>query len=142
MSEEKMMTESDAMHLVAREVAKQRMGDMERSIKEGELRTVASFSELKAQVGTLTTLVEKQSLHMEKATDNLREEIKKDFATKIEVAADFEKLNNTITSNKDALNTKIDNQWQKLVLIFATITAIGTLISVFAPLLMKLAHTS
>ena len=126
---ERMMSESEAMHLVAREVAKQRMGDMERSIKEGELRTVASFSELKAQVGTLTTLVEKQSLHMEKATDNLRDEIKKDFATKAEVTADFDKL-----------NTKIDTQWGKLVLIFATITAIGTLVSVFAPLVIKMGH--
>ena len=126
---EKMMSESDAMHLVAREVAKQRMSDMERSIKEGELRTVASFSELNSKIGVLTALVEKQSLHMEKATDNLREEIKKDFATKIEVHSDFEKL-----------NTKIDHQWSKLVLVVSTVTLVGTIISVAAPYVIKLSQ--
>lgn len=114
LSDNHTMSVADAMHLVAREVAKQRMGDMERSIKEGELRTVASFSALREQVTALTYLIEKQSLHMEKATDNLREEIKKDFATKIEVSSDFEKL-----------NTKIDTQWSKLVLIVTTVSIIG-----------------
>jgi hypothetical protein len=128
---EKLFTEDEMTHAVAREVAKQRMSDMERSLKEGELRTVSSFSELKSQISTLTNLVEKQSLHMEKATDNLREEIKKDFATKLEVSSDFEKL-----------NTKIETQWSKLVLIFATITAISTTVSVFAPLLLKLAKAT
>lgn len=111
---EKTFTETEAMHLVAREVAKQRMSDIERTIKEGEHRSVIAFSKLEAQIQALFNLVEKQSIAMEKANDGLREEIKKDFATKIEVAADFEKL-----------NTKIDTQWSKLMLIVSTVTAVG-----------------
>jgi hypothetical protein len=127
--DEKLFTQDELLHAVAREVAKQRMSDMERSIKEGELRTVSSFSELKSQITTLSNLVEKQSLHMETATNSLREEIKKDYATKKELSAEFDKL-----------NIKVETQWSKLVLIIATITTVGTVISVFAPIVFKLVH--
>jgi seryl-tRNA synthetase len=110
---DKMYTETEAQHLVAREVAKQRMGDMERMINEGERRSVVAFAKLEAQINTLTNLVEKQSIAMEKDTNGLREEIKNDFATKAALEADFEKL-----------NTKIDAQWAKLVTILATISAV------------------
>lgn len=110
---DKMYTETEAQHLVAREVAKQRMGDMERMINEGEHRSVVSFAKLEAQINTLTNLVEKQSIAMEKDTNGLREEIKNDFATKVALKADFEKL-----------NTKIDAQWAKLVTILRTISVV------------------
>ncbi len=124
---EKTYTETEMLHHAAKEVAKQQLIDLKSSMKEGELRTATSLSEVKAQLGSLMSLIEKQSASMEKTTDGLREEIKKDFATKAEVTSDFDKL-----------NTKIDNQWGKLVLIFATISAIGTLISVIAPFIIKL----
>lgn len=126
MSEEKLYTESDLMHLAAREVAQQRMTDMERNIRQAEDRTLSAFSEIKTQIATLTNLVREQSAAMEKSQDNLREEIKKDFATKAELQSDF-----------DTLNTKIDTQWSKLVLIVTTVTVIGTLFGVLAQFFLK-----
>ena len=114
---EKLYTEAEMQHHAAKEVAKQQLIDLKSSMKEGELRTATSLSELKEQIGKLTALVKENSLSMEKSTDGLRDEIKKDFATKAEVSADFKEL-----------NTKIDNQWQKLVLIVSTITAVGVVL--------------
>ena len=116
-----MYTEDEALHLIAREVAKQRMSDMERNLKESDNRAIIAFSKLEGQINALFALVEKQSASMEKATNGLREEIKKDFATKAEVESDFEKL-----------NTKIDTQWSKLMLIVSTITAAGVVLQYLA----------
>jgi superoxide dismutase len=129
MSDEKMYTESEMRHLAAREVAQQRMSDIERNINQSEDRTLNAIAEIKTQIATLTNLVREQSSNMEKSQDNLREEIKKDFATKAELQSDFE-----------TLNTKIDTQWSKLVLIVSTVTTIGALFGILAQFVLKFLH--
>ena len=114
-------TETEAQHLVAREVAKQRMSDMERAIEEGERRSVQSMAEIKIQIANLALLIKEQSVTMEKNSDLLKKEIEKDFATKLEV----NDLSNRVESDFDKLNTKIDSLWGKLTLIVSTITAGG-----------------
>lgn len=124
---EKTYTENEAMHLVAREVAKQRMADMERMISEGERRAVQAMAELKVQIGNLELLIKDQSAAMEKNAETLKKEIEKDFATKLEL----NELSNRVESDFDKLNTKIDSNWQKLTLIVSTITAGGLVIQWF-----------
>lgn len=116
---DKLYSEADVQLLIEKEVTKQRLGDMERMITDGERRSSVAFAEIKMQIGSLTTLVEKQGATMETANDALREEIKKDYATKPEVAAYFDKL-----------NTKIDTNWAKLVLIISTISFLVILVQV------------
>jgi hypothetical protein len=127
--DEKTYSEAQVLELVAREVMKQRMATLEQAIGEGERRSVSTLSEIKAQVQALFGLVERQSTTMKDAADGLREEIKKDFATKKEVSADFDKL-----------NTKIDTQWSKLVLIVSTITAAITAVGVLAQFFIRSTH--
>jgi len=120
-------TEADAQHLIAREVAKQRMGDMERMITEGERRSVQSMAELKVQIANLVILIKEQGVITEKNSDTLKKEIEKDFATKMEVNA----LSNRVESDFDKLNTKIDSMWGKLTVIVSTISAVGLVIQYF-----------
>lgn len=120
-------TETEAQHLIAREVAKQRMADIERMINEGERRSVQSMAELKVQISNLALLIKEQSIVMEKQNDTLKKEIEKDFATKIEVNS----LSNRVESDFDKLNTKIDSMWGKLTLIVSTISAVGLVIQYF-----------
>ena len=120
-------TETEAQHLIAREVAKQRMSDMERMIGEGERRSVQSMAEIKIQIANLALLIKEQSVTMEKNSDLLKKEIEKDFATKLEV----NDLSNRVESDFDKLNTKIDSLWGKLTLIVSTITAGGLVLQYF-----------
>lgn len=120
-------TETEAQHLIAREVAKQRMADMERMINEGERRSVTSMAELKVQIANLALLIKEQSVSMEKSSEMLKKEIEKDFATKLEV----NDLSNRVESDFDKLNTKIDSLWGKLTLIVSTITAGGLVLQYF-----------
>lgn len=120
-------TETEAQHLIAREVAKQRMADIERMINEGERRSVQSMAELKIQISNLALLIKEQSVSMEKNSEMLKKEIEKDFATKIEVNS----LSNRVESDFDKLNTKIDSMWGKLTLIVSTISAVGLVIQYF-----------
>ncbi|WP_395011755.1 hypothetical protein [Undibacterium sp.] len=120
-------TETEAQHLIAREVAKQRMADLERMITEGERRSVQSMAELKVQIANLALLIKEQSVAMEKQNDTLKKEIEKDFATKLEV----NDLSNKVESDFDKLNTKIDSMWGKLTIIVSTISAVGLVIQYF-----------
>lgn len=127
MTMEPKYTETEAQHLIAREVAKQRMADMERMINEGERRSVQSMAELKVQIANLALLIKEQSVAMEKNSDMLKKEIEKDFATKLEV----NDLSNRVESDFDKLNTKIDSMWGKLTVIVSTISAVGLVIQYF-----------
>lgn len=129
MADDKMYTEEELQHRLAREVAKQRLGDMERKIEEGEGRVAMGFAELKTQIGGLSNQLTSQSLNMEKATDDLRKEIKNEFASKEELDYKFM-----------TLNTKIDTQWSKLVLIVSVISFIGTAFSGIVLLFLKWSH--
>jgi len=117
-------SETDAQHLIAREVAKQRMADMERMISEGERRSVTSMTELKVNIANLALLIKEQNVSMDKTSELLKKEIEKDFATKLEV----NDLSNRVESDFEKLNTKIDSLWGKLTLIVTTVTAVGLVV--------------
>lgn len=120
-------SETEAQHLIAREVAKQRMADIERNISDMERRFISLLSELKVQLSNQTILIKEQSLSMEKTAESIKKEIEKDFATKLEV----NDLSNKVESDFDKLNTKIDSLWGKLTLIVSTITAGGLVLQYF-----------
>lgn len=127
MSDEKLYTAAEAKNLVAHEVASQRLAAMERLNEERERRTVDELSAIKLQLSALPNLITTQSHAMEKATDELRKDISRDFASKEELNAKFDKL-----------NTKIETNWSKLVLIVSVVTFTGTVVSALASFLIKL----
>lgn len=111
---DKTYTEDEMQHLLAREVAKQRMGDMQRMIDENKKETQIGFSKLEVQISQVLSMIEKNNTSRTESFESLRREMKTDFATKADVDADFEKL-----------NTKIDTQWQKITLIVSTVSIGG-----------------
>ena len=117
MSDEKTYTETEMQHLIAREVAKQRMGDMERMIEANKKETQIGFTKVEAQLTQVLTMIEKNNVDRSASFDALRREMKTDFATKSEVENDFEKL-----------NTKIDEQWKRISLVVGVISVVGGIV--------------
>lgn len=114
---DKTYTEDEMQHMLAREVAKQRMGDMQRMIDANKNETQIGFTKLEVQLQQVLSMIEKNNVARTESFESLRREMKTDFATKADVDADFEKL-----------NTKIDTQWQKIALVVGTISVIGGVI--------------
>lgn len=119
--DEQMMRKDDADHYIAREVIKQRMGDLERKISENNTHFLNSMAEFKVQISHQTDLLERQSESFRKSSESLRSEIEKDFASKNELALMAAKFD----ASHSSLNQKIDSQWSKLTIIVGTITAAG-----------------
>lgn len=111
-----MLTEEEAAHLVAREVAKQRMGDMERKISENENKVTISLAELKQQINQVMLMIEKQNVEQGKSSKELKEEIEKEFASKL----DLQRVEN-----------KLDGLLMKITVVVATVSTIGAAISWF-----------
>ena len=110
---EKMFTEDEAMHLVAREVAKQRMGDMEKKISDNDTKTSIALAEIKTQIKQVINMIEKQSIAEDRTLKELKEEIERDFATKADLKA---------------VETKLDGLVGKIAMVVGTLTAIGLVI--------------
>jgi septal ring factor EnvC (AmiA/AmiB activator) len=110
---EKMFTEDEAMHLVAREVAKQRMSDMERKISDNDTKTSIALAEIKTQIKQVINMIEKQSIEEDHTRKELKEEIERDFATK---------------SDLKVVEVKLDGLVTKIAMVVGTLTAIGLVI--------------
>jgi hypothetical protein len=109
----KTYTEDDLNHMVAREVAKQRMDDMQRLLKEQEHATKNGFHDLKLQIQALSTQLGKASADMR---IELRAEMERDFATKLVVAD---------------LKASIASMWTKISYAFVGVTAAGAVVQYF-----------
>lgn len=146
MGDEKKYSEEEAMHLVAREVAKQRMADLERNMKDGEGRLQSALAELKIQIANQTILIEKQSTAFNKSiTDfreeidsefirqaaafqqaiaSIKEEIRKDFASK----TDLHDLKAETEAKATAIDTKVEKQWLTITATSGTIVAVALVV--------------
>lgn len=110
----KMYTESEVNHLVAREVAKQRISDLERQIGAMKNDHSKGFAQMEAKLDALGRTMEMQhqqlreSYHSEQVS--LKDQIAKDYATKLDLAA---------------LDNKVDKLWLKITLPVGTITLLA-----------------
>lgn len=125
---DKVYTETELQQRIAQELAAQRMEDMQRMIDDNKKDVINGFAELRTQITGLTTMIEKKDKERDETMEKFRLEIRGDFATKTDVTSDFEKL-----------NTKIDTQWSKLVLIVSVVSFIGTIFGTLLPMLFSLA---
>lgn len=130
-SKEKLYTADDVQHMVAREVARQRMEDMERQL--GTLtatlnKTVTEFN-LKLDSINKNIIVNTDKLFLEFREDrkDLRDEIEREFASQKELIR---------------LEGKVDKIWLKVSVPVGVIVAIGGFIQyivMIAPVLAKIA---
>lgn len=109
-------TAEEVNHLVAREVAKQRMADMERQIGTLNNTITKAVADFNAKLDALSNTISTQHKTIWEAIrgerDELRKEIEKDFATKLDLAL---------------LEAKVDKIWLKVSIPVATITALVNL---------------
>lgn len=113
MSTPPMMSEADAMHLVAREVAKQRMSDMEKKINENDSKTALALLEIKAQIQQVITMIKEQTEKQEENRKEFKQEIEEEFASKIDLIR---------------LENKLDKMFLKITVTVGTIVSGGLLV--------------
>lgn len=146
MSGEKLYSEEEARHLVAREVAKQRMADLERKMNEGESRFMAMMSEIKVQIQNQTLLIEKQTSTFDKSIKDFREEIDSEFekqhqaftkaieSIKTEFSKDFASKPDLYETKQEMehktteLNTKLEKQWLTISVTVGTVMAVALIV--------------
>ncbi len=114
---EKIFTEDEAMHLVAREVAKQRMSDMERLIKENDNKTTVAVAEVKVKIDSIYSLLQQHERARAEGTKELREEMANEFASKTEMRL--------LESN---IENKLDKLWQRVTLPITGVIAAGLVV--------------
>lgn len=109
-SRDGMMSQDEAWHLVAREVAKQRMADMERKINENDSKTSIVLTDIKMQMAQVIEMIKQQTQKQEENKKELKKEIEKEFASKIEL---------------ERLENKLDKLFLKITVTVGTLVAIG-----------------
>lgn len=72
-------TKEDMDHMVAREVAKQRLSDLERNLEGTNQQVIKMFAKFDLSFESLQKVIEGQD-------EKIRKEIERDFATKLDLA--------------------------------------------------------
>ena len=111
--EQKMYTEDDLNHIIARRVAKIQMDSLEGRISRNESDTNKGFSEMKAAIESLKETLQDSSTDIRQCRDDLKKEIEDNF-----VYEDIFRLEMT------AMDKKIDDQWKRITLavVVASVT--------------------
>lgn len=102
--QEKLFTEEEVGHLVAREVAKQRMHDIERSIQTMKDDSLKMWAKFDAGFDSLQKAIENRDA-------DLRKEMERDFATKLDL---------------EQLKGEVSRIWLKVSVPVATIVSLIT----------------
>jgi len=148
---EKMYTEEEANHMIAREVAKQRMNDLERNLNQTTTAVVQNFAKFDAKMDAIAQQVseigsrdyllrddvERDFSKFEAKMDRLaqifadhqsavftRSDATQEFVTKLTMAQEVHSLNSSIAN--------VDNVVKGLVIKLTTIVSTITILGLFA----------
>lgn len=89
----------EVQHIVAREVMKHRMGDLEVKLASVEASMTTLFSKLESSLAALSLQISKSSEMVKECREELRTEVDREFATKLEL---------------NRLESKVDKMWAKI----------------------------
>lgn len=103
-----MYSESDVQHLVAREVMKHRMNDYERGLSSLTNQVKDSNAKVDQSLKSLNESLERHYQHTSDCREDLRNEIERDFVTKLEFTTEMSKLDTKIDAVGHTLSSKID----------------------------------
>lgn len=113
---EKLYTEAEAMLLADRATMNQKMNEMAHRIESTERATKEGFSDVKLQISSLASTVEKQLSAEEARREKHKNELSQEFATKIEI---------------ERLSHKMDSMWIKITSIVVGVVAVGGIVQYF-----------
>ena len=101
-------TYDEVQHIVARQVMQHRLTDLEGKISVNETNVASMFAKLEATVQTLFAQLEKQTFLVKECREDLKSEIDREYATKLELSK---------------LEAKVDKMWAKITV--AVTLAVG-----------------
>jgi len=110
---EKLYTEAEAMLMADRATMNQKIDAMANRIESTERATKEGFSDIKLQINSLASAVEKQLSAEEARREAHKAELSKEFATKIEI---------------ERLSHKVDTMWVRITTIVVAVVAMGGII--------------
>ena len=105
-------TQTEVQHIVAREMAKQQIKQLEQGQIELNKKMLELKSELLTELHTLRVTLEKQP-----------ETLEKDFVSRMEAL----KMKSEVEKQVSDLENKVDSQWLKITIPIGVITALGAI---------------
>jgi hypothetical protein len=114
-------------HIVARKMAEQQIIQLQNGQLAIERRMVEMMASFNSKIENLIELMQKQPDKMDKCKVDLREEIDKDFPSKI----DLERMEAHLKTQISALNTKVDMQWLKITIPVSVVVAASSIVGWF-----------
>jgi len=115
--ESKQYSQTELDHIVARETAKNQMSDFKNSLALTNQANTQALADINAKITQIFSIMSEQNkehkLEREKLIEDLRKEIDKDFASKIDM------LN---------ISNRLDQLWIKISVAIVTTFSIGSLI--------------
>ena len=120
-------SEDDVQHIVAREMAKQQLVQLQNGQLEINKRLVEIVSEFRAELKGIKAMLDKTPESVDSCKADLKKEIREDHPDRIEML----RLERDILARIDALNNKVEKQWLKITVTLTVLTTVITIIGSF-----------
>ena len=120
-------SEDDVQHIVAREMAKQQLVQLQNGQLETNKRLVEIVSEFRAELKGIKAMLDKTPESVDSCKADLKKEIREDHPDRIEML----RLERDILARIDALNNKVEKQWLKITVTLTVLTTVITIIGSF-----------
>lgn len=115
---------SDVQHIVAREMAKQQLVQLQDGQLEINRKLVEIVSEFRAELKGIKAMLDKTPESVDSCKADLKKEIREDHPDRIEML----RLERDILARIDALDSKVERQWLKITVTLTVLTTVLTII--------------
>ena len=120
-------TESEMQHIVARKMAEQQIIQLQNGQIDLAQKIVAQGVHVNEKLELIFKMLQGQPEKMDKCKVDLRDEIDKDFPSKL----DLEKMESHLKTQISALNNKVDMQWLKITIPVSVVVAASSIVGWF-----------
>lgn len=120
-------TESEMQHIVARKMAEQQIIQLHNGQIELAKNIVSQGIHVNDKLELIFKMLQGQPEKMDKCKVDLRDEIDKDFPSKL----DLERMESHLKTQISALNTKVDMQWLKITIPVSIVVAASSIVGWF-----------
>ena len=120
----KTYTEDEMMHVVSREMAKQQIIQLQNGQIDLSQKMVAQGVHVNEKLELIFNMLQKHPEKMDKCKVDLRDEIDKDFPSKLDLA----QMESHLKTQISTLNTKVDMQWLKITIPVSVVVAASSIV--------------